>query len=107
MNPSDVFSYESKTGIMKLGKEAMTEQEIKSLQEEVKFIESTLWWKIVNETLQQKAQEVAFQNSTMFEDMRTAKAMMRNMRLIRELNAVVKSWKTPKERTKGIYKPID
>ncbi len=95
----DVFTYgiDRKTKLFTLyvGGQALPENQINNLKEEIKFIERTEWWKICNETLRQKAIEKAIYKSTNFDDMRNAKEMLEVLKLINEINLVIKSWKAP------------
>lgn len=101
----DVFGINSKTGMMFLGGNPIPENELKNMQEEVKFIEATKWWKVCQETLRQKAIEKAIYNSTSFDDMRNAKEMLEVLNLLIQMNSYIKSWK-PQEEVKKDNSPV-
>lgn len=101
VNSQDVFTYgidrKTKLFTIYLNGEPMSENQTRNLQEEVKFIEKTEWWKICNETLRQKAIEKAIYKSESFNDMRNAKEMLEILKLINEINLVIKNWKIPQK----------
>jgi predicted RecB family nuclease len=105
--PEDVFSYSPKTGQMFLGSYLMTENEIKNIQEEIKFIENTKIWEIWNNTVKKQAIDTAIYNSTTFEDMRTAKAFLKVLGTFQDINAIIKSWKPPVPLKSKPSNPID
>lgn len=100
-----IFTYDPKFGVL-IGGEVMDEKRISNLQQEIKFIEESDWWLIVSNTLPKKAQEVAFVTSTKFDDLKTAKAFLRIVYLIRELNAMVRAWKPREVKTKLLGGPV-
>lgn len=85
---NDIAS-ESK-GILKLGGQAITEAEIRSLVSEVKAIESTRMWHILNETIKQKAFERGWLKSTTMEELNTAKTMFSTLELQSSLLKLIK-----------------
>lgn len=103
----DVFRRDRETGTLFLGKDAMTENEIKNLQEEIKFIEKTKWWSMCQETLRQTAIEKSIYYSTSFDDMRNGKEMLEILNLLAKINGYIRNWK-PKVIPKNIIsKPIE
>ena len=90
---TDVFSYSPKTGQMFLGKYQMTDAETQSIQEEIKFLEGTRIWEIWQNTVKKQAVDIGMYNSTNFEDMRTAKAFLKVLAVLQDINSVIKSWK--------------
>lgn len=96
VNIHDVFSYDSRTGIIKLGGQPIPDKQIESIQSEIKFIQESEWWKIINETMRHKAIEKAIYKSTSFNDMRNGKEMLEVLKLINELNYVISQWRPAK-----------
>jgi len=62
-------------GAIYLGKERVTDQELRSLQAEVKALKMMRIWSILNETPKQVAYEKGWKNSTSMEHLNTAKTM--------------------------------
>jgi hypothetical protein len=96
INATDIFTYSPKTGQLFLGAYAMTEAEIRSIQEEIKFLEKTRIWEVWQNTVKKQAIDTGMYNSTTFEDMRTAKAFLKVLAVFQDINTVIKSWKKPK-----------
>jgi hypothetical protein len=88
-NPQDVF--EINKGIFLLGGEQMSLEEIRSIQEEVKFVEKTRLWKIITATLEDDAREKMFIKSTSFDDMWAGKMMLYNIDVQKK---IMKAFKT-------------
>lgn len=61
-------------GVVYLGNEAITAEELKTLISEAKALESMRLWGILNETIKQKAFERGWKNSTTLEHLNIAKA---------------------------------
>lgn len=102
----DVFSYNPKMGTMFLGSYQMTENEIKNLQEEIKFLEKSRIWEIWQNTVRKQAIDTAIYNSTTFEDMRTAKAFLKVLGTFADINTVIKSWKPIQKKESLPHQPI-
>jgi len=104
----DIFSYKivgaEKLKILFLGDYQMTEAEIKNLQEEIKFLEKTRLWQVWQTTVKKQAIDTGMYNSTNFEDMRTAKAFLKVLAVLQDINTIIKNWKPAK---KPESKPID
>jgi hypothetical protein len=92
----DIFSYNPKTGQMFLGNYQMTEAEIKNLKEEIAYLEKTRLWEIWQNTVKKQAIDTGMYNSTTFDDVRTAKAFLKVLATLQDINAIIKSWKPPK-----------
>jgi len=90
--PEDVFTY-SPRGVLYLRGEAMTESEIRSLQNEIKFLEETRIWKIYQNTLAQQAKDRMFEKAQNYEDLWSGKLMLKNLEVMRDINKIIKSWK--------------
>lgn len=102
---TDIFSYNPKSGQLFLGSYPMTENEILSIQEEIKFLEKTRIWEIWQNTVKKQAIDTGMYNSTSFEDMRTAKAFLKVLATLQDINSIIKSWKK-KEIRKPQMEPI-
>ena len=62
-------------GVLYLGKEKVTDQELKVLQAEAKALKSMRLWSILNETVKQKVFDRGWKESTTMEHLNTAKTM--------------------------------
>ena len=93
---TDIFSYSPKTGQLFLGSYAMTQSEIKNLKEEIIYLEKTRLWEVWQNTIKKQAIDTGMYNSTNFEDMRTAKAFLKVLAVLKDINSVIMSWKEPK-----------
>lgn len=91
VNSHDVVSIEK--GILFLGNEVMTNEELRQLQEEIKFIESCRIWAVINGTLRQETIERGLTKSLSFNDVLTAKAMLVNLDVIHNIFKIVKNKK--------------
>lgn len=103
----DVFRYHPESGTMFLGEYRMTPNEIKSLQEEIKYLESTKIWEVWQNTIKKQAIDIGLYDSTTFEDIRTAKCFLKVIATLRDINTVIKSWKAPALPQNLPVKPID
>lgn len=79
VNARDVVTYNDKTNLLYLGGEQIGKLEAHSLLEEVRFLEKTKVWQIMQETLRSQAMEKAFKSSVNFQDLLTAKLMLYNL----------------------------
>jgi len=71
--PNDVIR--DVRGVLYLGSEKMTEQELKNLQSEIKALEGFRVWSIINESVKRLAFERGWRDSTTMEQLNTAKTM--------------------------------
>lgn len=71
--PDDVIREDK--GVLYLGSKRITDQELKSLQAEVKALESMRLWSIMNETLKKVAFDKGWTNSKTMEELNTAKTI--------------------------------
>ncbi len=92
VNAEDVFTYNPK-GFLFLGGKLMTEGEVRSLQNEIHFLEETKIWEIYQSTLAQQAKERMFEKAQSYEDMFSGKLMLKNLEVLRDINKIIKSWK--------------
>ena len=107
INATDIFTYSPKLGQLFLGSYAMTESEIRSIQEEIKFLEKTRIWQVWQNTVKKQAIDTGMYNSTTFDDMRTAKAFLKVLAVLQDINSVIKSWKPKPIVTKIPSQVID
>jgi len=90
VEPNDIFTV-TKEGVVYLGANPMAKEELKSLQEEIKFLEKTHIWGILTATVADEAKRIMFERSETFEDMRTGKAILRSISLFKRICAQLKS----------------
>lgn len=90
VDSNDIYTV-SETGGVYLGETPVTKDELKSIQSEIKFLEKTRIWAILTNTMVEKAKEIMFEKSETFEDMRTGKAMLLNIRQMKKIMAELKS----------------
>lgn len=74
--PEDILLVDKGTSVVYLGGIKMSDTETKNLREEAMFISKTRLWSILTSTLRAEAQEVMFNKSKDFEDMRSGKLML-------------------------------
>ena len=103
----DVFTYSPKTGQLFLGTYAMTVAEIKNLKEEISYLEKTRIWEVWQNTIKKQAVDTGMYNSTSFDDMRTAKAFLKVLATLQDINTVIKSWKEPVPFKPKPTSPVD
>lgn len=103
----DIFTYNPKTGQLFLGSYQMTEAEIKNLKAEIAFLEGTKLWEVWQNTIKKQAIDTGMYNSTTFEDMRTAKAFLKVLATLQDINTIIKSWKAPKVLQSKPSNPVD
>jgi hypothetical protein len=87
-----------KNGRVFLNGQLIGERELMSLKEEVKFIEQTVVWRILTNTLYDQAKQIMFEKSTCFEDMRTGKAMLRNIEIQTKIMELIKQFYYPEKK---------
>lgn len=91
----DVFTYSPKGNLFLDGKE-LTEGEVNSLKEEIKFLEETRIWKVYQNTLSEQAKNRMFEKAQSYEDLWSGKLMLKNLEVMRDINKIIKSWKPMK-----------
>ncbi len=92
VNADDVFTY-SPRGVLYLEGKPMTEGEIRSLQNEIAFLEETRIWKIYQNTLSEQAKQRMFEKAQNWEDVWSGKLLLKNLEVLRDINKIIKSWK--------------
>ena len=100
-----IITYNEKTGQVFLANQPINERELASLKEEVSFLERTVVWQIITNTLYSQAQQIMFQKSTNFEDMRSGKAMLRNIEIQHNIFNIIKGFKYPEKKKVEPLKP--
>jgi hypothetical protein len=83
----------TKTGQIYLAGQLASKEEIKSLQEEIKFLEKTRFWEIVTNYIAEQAKLVMFEKAESFDDMRVGKAMLLNLSFIESIKNMIKKTK--------------
>lgn len=71
-----VVSCDDRTGVVKLGGEQISKEELRRLKAEAAAMREFALWKVMTETLKQKAIEKAVVNSTDFEQVLAGKLML-------------------------------
>ena len=100
-----IITYNEKTGQVFLANQPINERELASLKEEVSFLERTVVWQIITNTLYSQAQQIMFQKSTNFEDMRSGKAMLRNIEIQQNIFNIIKGFKYSEKKKVEPLKP--
>ena len=77
-------------GTLVLGGKIATIDELRSIVEEVKALESMRLWSILNETPKQKALERGWNKSTTLEELNTAKTMYSTLELQQSIIKLIK-----------------
>lgn len=104
VNPVDIFRI-TKEGIPKLGDFAITKEEVVALQEEIKFLERTRIWSILTATLADSAKKIMFEKSKSFEDMRTGKALLYNIQLMKTIMKQIRSAQITQTESQKVSQP--
>lgn len=92
VRPEDVLTV--KNGIIFLGNSQISQNELNRLKEEVAVLESMDIWKVMQETIRDKAMEVGFKKSQTFDDLKTTKTMLVNLDIINSILQTIKSKQT-------------
>jgi hypothetical protein len=80
---------------MFIGSEPITEIELKNLQQEVKALKSFRVWRILQETIRQKAIEKGLIQSVVWEETLAAKMMIHNLGIIKTIVEVLDTYRVP------------
>lgn len=92
VDPNQVITWEKNQYGMKeiqLNGKPITTAEVKSLQEEIKFLKKTRIWNIIHETIGEQARQVMFERSTTYQDMLTGKMMLYNLKLQKDIMKIL------------------
>lgn len=92
VDPKQVLK-QDKNGIFLIDNEIVSKEEMRSLQNEAKFLQHTRLWQILTETIKDQAEKVMFEKSTSFEDMRTGKMMLYNINLQKQIVNIIEKYK--------------
>jgi hypothetical protein len=103
IEPKDIFKI-TKEGYVLLGANPITKEEVSALQEEIKFLEKTRIWSIMTNGVCDLAKQIMFEKAQTFEDMRTGKAMLKNVELMKNTMIQIKNLQIvkPKPSTKVV-----
>ena len=99
VKPQDVLKI-LEGGYVLLGSDPITIEEVSSLQEEIKFLEKTRIWAILTATVCDKAKQIMFEKAITFDDMKTGKAMLFNVDLMKKMMTQIKSIKIAQPKKK-------
>lgn len=84
VDPLEVFAM-SKDMRMTLGGEPISETELKNLQQEVKALKAFHIWRIMTETVKQKAIQTGFVESENWERTMSGKMMLHNLGILKSI----------------------
>ncbi len=97
INPDNIIDIDLLSqGILKIAGEQITEEELKNLREEAVYLKNCRIWTLLVDTIKTEAQKTMFYKSQNFEDMRTGKMMLYNLRLLEIIVNRVESYKINK-----------
>ena len=85
----DVITQDKRGGVY-LNGALLSEQEVKNLLEEVKYIENTRMWRIYIESLKEQAQKRIFENAKTLDDLFAGKMMLYNLDVLIKINNIFK-----------------
>lgn len=88
-----VIHQDPKTLKVYIGGVEFTENEVKGLKEEVAFFKNTRLFSTFINTVAETARQTAFERSTNFEDMKTAKLMLLNLETLKQIMSVIENFK--------------
>ena len=92
IDPLNVFTH-NKAGLLMCNGEQLTEAEISSLQEEIKFLTKTRIWGILTNTLKDMARQTMCENSQTWDDMLTGKMMLFNISIQENVLKLIQDYK--------------
>ena len=87
--PEDIFLID-KSGKIYLGGYAITDKELKSLQEEISYLEKTRIWGVLTNTIANDARQRMFENAISFDDMRAGKMTLYAIALMKKVINLIK-----------------
>lgn len=90
ISPDEVINYDNKGQIF-IGKNLITKQELKTLQSEIKALESMELWKYMNETVRYHAVHKAIHEATNFEHVLAGKMALWTLDLFNSIINVIKN----------------
>jgi hypothetical protein len=88
---SEIIGTDQKTGIVHIDGKAITPNELKQLQAEVKAMEGFRVWKLMSETTKHLAEDKVFNKSVNMDDIRYGKAMLYNIDLQKSIMKVIRN----------------
>ena len=89
--PQDIISQDQRTKVISLGGKPMTENELRSLQNECKALSDMRIWSILSETVKQQAFDTGWTTSTTMEHLNTAKTMYHTIDLQQSIINIIKN----------------
>jgi hypothetical protein len=89
-NPEDIITTD-KLNVVYIGGQRVSQEEMKILIEEVKWLEKSKIWRIFTETVRWEAQQTMFEKSKDWNDMLTGKTMLYNLSLLERICKLIKS----------------
>jgi hypothetical protein len=92
VSPNEVFEVNER-GILYLGTDQMSDAEIVTMQDEIKYIERSRFWQIIQETLRQKAIEKSLLKSTDWEQVLAGKMMIHSLGIFKSIMTIIKHYK--------------
>ncbi len=99
LNVSDVLYVSKEKSKIFLGREPLTEVDLKNLQAEIKALKQFKIWTILTETLKHKAIEKGMTLSENWEQTLSAKMMMHNIGIIKSIVDVLEKASFPAPKT--------
>ena len=91
ITPEDILTIQNKQ--LYLGGFPITESDIKSLKEEIAYLEKTRIWEILTDTIANDAKERMFNNAKDFDDMRGGKFTLYAIDLQKKIINLIKGLK--------------
>lgn len=93
VDPFTVFSVNPQ-GRLYIGTQEVSDAEVRSIQEEIKFFDKTRLWQIFQGTIRQKAIDKSVIGSSTWEEVLAGKMMIHNLGVMQSILNVIKSHKT-------------
>ena len=90
-----ILTIDSKAGKAYIGGELVDPGRLNNLKQEAEFIVKTDLWLLINETLKKVTQDVMFNKSENFEDMRNGKSILYTLSFQNNVIKVLRSYKQP------------
>jgi hypothetical protein len=85
VNPNHVFTVTPNSNIPYINQEPITKEKAGQLKSEADLLDKFLLWNILQETVKQKAINIAVMDSTNFEQVMFGKAMIHNLGIIKAI----------------------
>ena len=95
----DIITYD-KVGQIYINRVLITDAELNSIAEEIKFLKSTRFWALMNSTLADEAKLRLFNHSKTIEDMHFGKAMLYNLDIMSKAIKILEDTARTREKTR-------